>query len=208
MAVFRVCLLLALVAAALAVPVAQETAAAAPAKESQRDIADMVEAAITGDEDKLGLLPRVALKLAEAGGESARGKLKLKKLLPFLAIFPLIKILLLPIAILFLKGLTLKALIIAKIALLFALFNAGKSLFSGKAGGLLGGLGGIGASSDSYGAYDSSHGHDTYSSASAAPAHHSGYSRSFLDEAEVKVNSMIEAAAKFFEGDDEPAKTQ
>ncbi|XP_065352645.1 uncharacterized protein LOC135947679 isoform X2 [Cloeon dipterum] len=205
MAVFRVCLLLALVAAALAVPVAQETAAAVPAKESQRDIADMVEAAITGDEDKLGLLPRVALKLAEAG---ARGKLKLKKLLPFLAIFPLIKILLLPIAILFLKGLTLKALIIAKIALLFALFNAGKSLFSGKAGGLLGGLGGIGVSSDSYGAYDNSHGHDTYSSASAAPAHHSGYSRSFLDEAEVKVNSMIEAAAKFFEGDDEPAKTQ
>jgi hypothetical protein len=60
----------------------------------------------------------------------ARGKLKLKKLLPFLAIFPLIKLLLLPIAILFLKGLTLKALIIAKIALIFALINAGRNLFS------------------------------------------------------------------------------
>ncbi|XP_059471289.1 uncharacterized protein LOC132194177 isoform X2 [Neocloeon triangulifer] len=202
MAVFRVCLLLALVAAALAVPVVQEEAP----KETGRDLADIIEAAVTGDEDKIGLLPRVALKLAEAG---ARGKLKLKKLLPFLAIFPLIKLLLLPIAILFLKGLTLKALIIAKIALVFALINAGRTLFSGKGANLFSGFSGIGgASSDSYGSYDSSHGHDSYSSSSPSSSHHGGYSRSFLDEAEVKVNSMIEAAAKFFEGDEEPAKTQ
>jgi hypothetical protein len=77
----------------------------------------------------------------------------------------------------------------------------------GKGGSFLSGLGGIGGSSDSYGSYDNSHGHDSYSSGGAS-SHHGGYSRSFLDEAEVKVNSMIEAATKFFEGDEEPAKTQ
>jgi hypothetical protein len=72
MAVLRVCLLLALVAAALAAPAAQDAPAEAPVKEEGRDLADIVEAALTGDEDKLGLLPRVALKLVDAGGESGK----------------------------------------------------------------------------------------------------------------------------------------
>lgn len=72
MSVLRVCLLLALVAAALAAPAAQDSPAEVPVKEEGRDLADMIEAAVTGDEDKLGLLPRVALKLVDAGGESGK----------------------------------------------------------------------------------------------------------------------------------------
>jgi len=82
MAVLRVCLLLALVAAALAAPAAQDALAEAPAKEEGRDLADLIEAAVTGDEDKLGLLPRVALKLAEAGGESGKHRSDLSCLFP------------------------------------------------------------------------------------------------------------------------------
>lgn len=87
----------------------------------------------------------------------------------------------------------------------------------GKGGSFLSGIGGGlgGGSSDSYGSYDNSHGHDSYSAAGGSSggggggsSHHGGYSRSFLDEAEVKVNSMIEAASKFFEGEEEPTKTQ
>jgi len=81
----------------------------------------------------------------------------------------------------------------------------------GKGGSFLSGIGGgLGGSSDSYGSFDSSHGHDSYSGGASAggSSHHGGYSRSFLDEAEVKVNSMIEAATKFFEGEEETAKTQ
>jgi hypothetical protein len=83
----------------------------------------------------------------------------------------------------------------------------------GKGGSFLSGIGGGlgGGSSDSYASYDSSHGHDSYSSAGGSgggSSHHGGYSRSFLDEAEIKVNTMIEAASKFFEGEEEPAKTQ
>lgn len=72
MSVLRVFLLLALVAAALAAPAAQDSPAEVPVKEEGRDLADMIEAAVTGDEDKLGLLPRVALKLVDAGGESGK----------------------------------------------------------------------------------------------------------------------------------------
>jgi hypothetical protein len=74
MAALKVCLLLALVAAAYAVPLTNNEAAPAaePAKEDGRDITDIIEAAVTGEEDKLGLLPRVALKLVEAGGESGK----------------------------------------------------------------------------------------------------------------------------------------
>jgi hypothetical protein len=84
----------------------------------------------------------------------------------------------------------------------------------GKGGSFLSGIGGGlgGGSSDSYASYDNSHGHDSYSSAGGSggggSSHHGGYSRSFLDEAEIKVNTMIEAASKFFEGEEEPAKTQ
>ncbi|KAF4526110.1 hypothetical protein B566_EDAN007604 [Ephemera danica] len=205
MAALKVCLILALVAAAAyAVPLTNEAAPAAETtKEDGRDISDIIEAAVTGEEDKLGLLPRVALKLVEAG---ARGKLKLKKLLPFLAIIPLLKLLLLPIAVLFLKGLTLKALFVAKVALILALINAGRSFLT-KGSSLFGGLGGSGGA-EHYTSYDAGHGggHDSYSGSSGG-VHH-GYSRSLIDEAEAKVNSMIEAAQKFFEGDEEPAKTQ
>lgn len=74
-ATIKVCLLLALVAAACAVPVTNdETAPVEPAKDESRDISDFIEAAVTGEEDKLGLLPRVALKLVEAGGESGKNR--------------------------------------------------------------------------------------------------------------------------------------
>lgn len=80
MAVLRVCLLLALVAVALAAPAAQDTPAEVPVKEEGRDLADIIEAAVTGDEDKLGLLPRVALKLVDAGGESGKHRSDLSSL--------------------------------------------------------------------------------------------------------------------------------
>lgn len=74
----------------------------------------------------------------------------------------------------------------------------------GKGGSLFGGLGGSGGGSEHFTSYDAGHassgGHDSYGGGSSYSAH----GRSLLDEAEVKVNSMIEAATRFFEGDDEP----
>lgn len=74
MAALKVCLILALVAAALAIPAptSNDAQVAEPTKDEGRDISDIIEAAVTGEEDKLGLLPRVALKLVEAGGESGK----------------------------------------------------------------------------------------------------------------------------------------
>lgn len=75
MAALKVFLLLAIVAAAYAIPAPVDNSAtpvAEVAKDEGRDISDIIEAAVTGEEDKLGLLPRVALKLVEAGGESGK----------------------------------------------------------------------------------------------------------------------------------------